>query len=119
MAMFMKRRTAVRILSFSIAAVAVLSILAFRYKIEAMTSQSKLEQTLVQNVSNLTTYASDIRSDLQKIQYANTAPMLASLSSKLWREATCQGVARSFCRYQYSRTCKTPISCFRRSGIIA
>lgn len=88
MAMFMKRRTAVRILSFSIAAVAVLSILAFRYKIEALAAQGKLEQTLVQNVSDLTTYASDIRSDLQKIQYANTPPMLATLSSKLWREAS-------------------------------
>lgn len=103
MAMFMKRRTAVRILSFSIAAVAVLSILAFRYKIEAMTSQSKLEQTLVQNVSNLTTYASDIRSDLQKIQYANTAPMLASLSSKLWREASFAKESLDLLPVSYSR----------------
>ena len=88
MTLFIKRRTAIRIISFGIAAIAVLSVLAFRYKIEAGAAHRKLEQTLVQNISDLTTYASDIRSDLQKIQYANTPPMLATLSSKIWREAS-------------------------------
>ena len=88
MTLFIKRRTAIRIISFGIAAIAVLSVLAFRYKIEAGAAHRKLEQTLVQNISDLTTYASDIRSDLQKIQYANTPPMLVTLSSKIWREAS-------------------------------
>lgn len=88
MSMFSNRRTAVRCVSFAIAAVVVLSALAFRYKMEAVAAHGQLEKALVQNVSDLTVYATDIRSDLEKIQYANTPPMLAALSSKLWREAS-------------------------------
>lgn len=88
MTIFANRRTAIRIISFMIAAIAVLSILALKYKLEAGIANTKLEYDLSRNITDLVTYASDIQSDLEKIRYANTPPMLSQLSSKLWREAS-------------------------------
>ena len=84
----LSRRGAVRFVCFSLAFVLTLTGLAMQYRIKSLKQQRILENQLMQTMSNLTLYAGNVRSDLEKIQYVNTAPMLSTLSSKLWREAS-------------------------------
>lgn len=104
---FANRRTAIRMISFAVAVIAVLSILALRYKLESGIARRKLEQNLSRNITDLVTYAGDIQSDLEKIQYANTPPMLASLSSKLWREASFAKESLDLLPISYNRLSNT------------
>ncbi len=82
------RRGAIRIVCFSLAFVLTLTGLAAQYRIKSLHQQRILENQLMQTMSDLTLYAGNVRSDLEKMQYVNTAPMLSKLSSKLWREAS-------------------------------
>lgn len=84
----LSRRGAVRIVCFSLAFVLTLTGLAMQYRAKSMKQQQILENQLMQTMSDLTLYASNVRSDLEKIQYVNTSPMLTTLSANLWREAS-------------------------------
>ena len=76
----LSRRGAVRFVCFSLAFVLTLTGLAMQYRIKSLKQQRILENQLMQTMSNLTLYAGNVRSDLEKIQYVNTAPMLSTLS---------------------------------------
>lgn len=83
----MTKRTLVRILSFAIALILVLSLLAWQSHTQAQDSRRTLEYHYMQSVADLTTYAQNIDTDLRKAMYAKTPAMLATLAAKLWREA--------------------------------
>lgn len=104
---FTDRRTAVRLLSFTVAVIAVLSLLALRYKVQANAAQRRLEHELSRNITDLVTYSGNIESGLIKIRYANTAPMLAELSAALHREASFAKEALDALPVSYERLSNT------------
>lgn len=87
MTLNLHRRTLIRIISFSVAVLLVLILLAYNWYNDAQTARRSLEYRYLQSVADLTSYAQNIDSDLNKTMYARSPEMLASLSSKLWREA--------------------------------
>ena len=78
----LSRRGAVRIVCFSLAFVLTLTGLAMQYRAKSMKQQQILENQLMQTMSDLTLYASNVRSDLEKIQYVNTSPSTRPASNQ-------------------------------------
>ena len=83
----LSQRCLVRIISFFIAIILVLSLLAFGFSSQAQSNQRTLEYHYMKGVSDLASHIQNIDSDLTKVMYAKTPAMLTTLSSKLWREA--------------------------------
>ncbi|MEG0691735.1 MAG: germination protein YpeB [Oscillospiraceae bacterium] len=81
------QRGLVRIVSFIIAIILVLSVMAFGFSSQAQTNQRTLEYHYMKGIDDLTAHIQNIDSDLTKAMYAKTPSMLSMLSSKLWREA--------------------------------
>lgn len=81
------KRGLVRVISFSLAGLLVPSLLAWSWYQNAKHSQQVLGYQYWQSMSDLTAHVQNIDASLRKARYANTPPMLAALSSKLWREA--------------------------------
>lgn len=104
---FTDRRTAVRIISFTIAIAAVLSLLTLRYKTQAGIAQRRLEHELSRSVTDLVTYAGNIESNLTKLRYANTAPMRAILSAELRQDASFAKSALDTLPVSYERLANT------------
>lgn len=87
MTVTLSRRGTVRAVSFLAALVLVPSILALQARRDARDSQAVLRYHAMQSMSDLSLHLQNIDATLQKTLWANTPPMLSSLSSKLWREA--------------------------------
>ena len=87
MTLNISKRGLVRIISFAVAIVLVLSLLAVSFYRDSQRSRRSLEYRYMQSVADLTTYMQNIDSGLEKAMYAKTPAMLSSLSSKLWRES--------------------------------
>lgn len=81
------RRNLIKMVSFIIAIVLVLSVMAFGFSKEAKTNQRTLEYHYMKGVDDLTAHIQNIDSDLTKVMYSKSPAMLSMLSSKLWREA--------------------------------
>lgn len=81
------KRGLVRIISFSLAALLVLILLAAGFRRDSLQNQRALEYHYLQSIADLTTYVQNINTGLTKAMYANTPSMLSFLSNKIWREA--------------------------------
>lgn len=82
------KRTLVRITSFIASIILVLSFMAYGYSSDAENSKRTLEYQYMKGIDDLTTHIQNINSNLTKIMYSKTPPMLSVLSSQLWREAS-------------------------------
>ncbi len=81
------KRGLVRITSFIIAIILVLSLMAFGFSKDAQSNQRTLDYHYMKSVDDLTSHIQNINSGLTKVMYAKTPAMLSVLSSQLWREA--------------------------------
>ncbi|MFZ2537510.1 MAG: germination protein YpeB, partial [Oscillospiraceae bacterium] len=81
------KRGLVRITSFIIAIILVLSVMAFGFSRDAQSNQRTLNYHYMKSVDDLTSHIQNINSGLTKVMYAKTPAMLSVLSSQLWREA--------------------------------
>ncbi len=80
-------RATVRIISFSLAIVLVLSCFAIGGYRLAETYRANLEYTYLRALSDLSNYISNIETTLTKGVYANTAPLQYGISAKLLSES--------------------------------
>ncbi len=84
---FPSRRASIRLISFFAALSLVLGIVAFENYRSAHYAGQQLENTYQRSLEDLTGYVNGLSATLQKAGYAGTAPQLANLSAKLWRES--------------------------------
>lgn len=82
------RRGRIRIISFLVSLVLALSIWGGTETYKRRNYQQLVKISQERALSELGDYISNITLSLQKGMYANTPPMIANLSSSLWREAT-------------------------------
>ncbi len=82
------RRGRIRLASYLAALFVVLTATAAIGAVRARRYQTAYEETQQRAVLELGEYMDQIESDLSKVIYSNTPPMLAELSSSLWREAS-------------------------------
>jgi len=82
------QRGVVRLLTFSIAIISVLSVFNYNNAIEAKNAKMKLQYTYARAVEELATSTDNISTTLSKGIYSGTPEMLASFSSKLWKDAS-------------------------------
>ena len=82
------RRGRIRLASYLAALFVVLTATAVIGAVRARRYQTAYEETQQRAVLELGEYMDQIESDLSKVIYSNTPPMLAELSSSLWREAS-------------------------------
>lgn len=81
------KRTQIRIVSFSIAILAVLGGGAVSEYLRAEKYRKQLEYTYMRSLDELSTYVTDISNTLTKGVYANSNAQMANLSAKLWRDS--------------------------------
>lgn len=81
------KRTLVRIISFAAALVLVLSFMAYSYAKESQNARRALTYQYMKGMSDLSLHLQNIDSDLTKVLYTKTPELMATLSSKLWRES--------------------------------
>lgn len=84
----MKKRTAVRIASFSIAFALSFFVFAFSSYTQAKYYRQQLENNYQQSLNELSEYMSSIENAASKTIYATSDTMLSQLSSDLWRECS-------------------------------
>lgn len=84
----LSKRSIVRIISFMIAIISVLTALTIINGIDAKQAKLKLEYSYVRAIGDLSISADNISTTLSKEIYAGTPEMLSTLSSKLWRDAS-------------------------------
>lgn len=82
-----RTRTIVRITSFAIAILAVLSIFGFTNWKRAQAAERKLEYQYLKSIDDLGNYLDNIQNALTKTMYAGTEQTMTNLTSKLWRES--------------------------------
>ncbi len=87
MNLHLNRRTVVRLLSFSLAVILVLGILAFQNLKRAQTAERQLEYQYLKSIDDLGNYLENIEAALTKTIYSGTPASMTSLTSKIWREA--------------------------------
>lgn len=81
-------RGKIRLASYLTAVVLVLSVFAISGNVRATRRERQIEMVSERALSDLDVYISNMESNLQKGIYANTPPMLFSMATNLWREAT-------------------------------
>lgn len=91
----MKRRTLIRIFSFSAVAAAVLLIRNFMLMEENQRSLRSIEAGYSRAIEELSIAADNISNTLQKELYAGTADMHSKLSQQLWRDSSTAKAALS------------------------
>lgn len=84
----MSKRGKIRLASFLVFVFCVLSVFAISGNIRAKKSQQQMELVSERALSDLDAYVSNMQVSLEKGIYANTTPMLGTLATNLWREAT-------------------------------
>lgn len=80
-------RKQIRLGLYTISIIAVLGIFAYTGTTRANAYERRFSAQQQRSLSELGEYVDGIQIDLQKGVYSNTPPMLASLSSSLWRDA--------------------------------
>lgn len=80
-------RAFVRFISFSAAAILVLSALSVQHMNRANTTQTQLKYGYMRAVEDLSLSLDNIKTTLNKGLYSNSATMMTQLSAKLWNEA--------------------------------
>ena len=86
------RRSVIRIVSFTLAALVALSAAAIGGYAAANRSRTSMEYSYQRALGELTDYVNNINIALEKGKYASTEKQLQGLSNKLWRET---GYAKS------------------------
>ena len=81
------RRCLIRIISFSLALLAVLTIALWDNTSKRQKYERQIHNGYVRNMEELSTYLNNITVALYKGIYAGTPYQLSGLSSKLWRDA--------------------------------
>lgn len=84
----MSKRGKIRLASFLIFVICVLSVFAISGNVRAKKSEQQMELVSERALSDLDAYVSNMQVSLQKGIYANTTPMLSTLATNLWRDAT-------------------------------
>ena len=87
MKIVLTRRAAVRVISFSLAAVLVALGVAFWQRQRAAAYQRQLEQGYLRSLGELSSYLVNISDDLEKGRYLGTPARIAQLSARVWRES--------------------------------
>ena len=82
----LSRRGLVRLVSFALALILILSVFCISNARRAAAAQLQLEYQYLQSIDDLTGYLENIDNTLLKFQYAGTASTLIPLAAKLWRE---------------------------------
>ena len=85
---YQSRRQRIRTISYIVALVVVLGIWGTTATVKQYQYARIITASRQQALSDLGTYMDNIETSLTKGLYTGTEPMLASLSSSLWREAT-------------------------------
>ena len=83
----MTRRSFIRIISFIIALLIVLTSFVYIYVKDSTESKRSLEYHYKQSIDDLTLFANNINSSLTKATFVSTPEMMTSLSTKLWNES--------------------------------
>lgn len=81
------RRNFVRILSFAIALIMVLAGLVYLNYKSAMDYRGQLQSTYVRSLGELSSYLTNISTDLDKGQYIGTPGQFSIMSARIWKEA--------------------------------
>ena len=84
----MKKRTAVRICSFSVCLVAVLAAYAIIGNVQSNSYKARLEASYQRNLTELSECLDSIETNLTKTEYASSGNMLSSLSNDLYSECS-------------------------------
>lgn len=84
----MSKRNKIRCAAFSLAVITVLSSFAVIGAVKVKRLERQQTASVQRSISELDEYVSSIDETLSKGVYATTKPMIASLSTELWREAT-------------------------------
>lgn len=86
--MYISKRNIVRIISFAIAGVGVLSVRNIQLMAENKINSRALEYSYMRAVEELSTAADNVNNTLEKQIYAGTPELQQQLSAKLWRESS-------------------------------
>jgi len=84
----MKRRTLIRVITFAVAAAAVLLVKNLMLMKENRSALLSIENNYSRAIEELSAAADNIRNTLQKELYAGTADMHSKLSQQLWRDSS-------------------------------
>ena len=84
----MSKRSKIRAFSFAAAVLLTLSVFAISGTVRANRLQRQLRVTGERALCDLDTYLNNIQVNLEKGVYANTPPMIGTVATDLWREAT-------------------------------
>ena len=82
------KRSRIRLFSFAAAVVLALSVFAIAGTVRANRYERQLRASGERALAELDDSLSSMQTNLQKGVYANTAPMLGTMATELWREAT-------------------------------
>lgn len=82
------KRRRIRLFSFAAAVVLALSVFAIAGTVRANRYERQLRASGERALAELDDSLSSMQTNLQKGVYANTAPMLGTMATELWREAT-------------------------------
>lgn len=83
----MTKRCFVRIISFSIALILALGLMALEQRGKAANGELMMQNTYMRAVEDLSLSLENIKTTLNKGLYTNSASMMNQLSGKLWSEA--------------------------------
>lgn len=84
----MPKRSKIRAFSFAAALLLTLSVFAISGTVRANRLQRQLRVTSERALCDLDTYLNNIQVNLEKGVYASTPPMIGTVATDLWREAT-------------------------------
>ncbi len=84
----LSKRGMIRLVSFALATVAVLSAFCIINAAKASRAETKLEYQYLRSVDDLGNYLEDIETTLTKTMYSNSAETMTALSNKLSSEAS-------------------------------
>ncbi|MEM1485035.1 germination protein YpeB [Oscillospiraceae bacterium PP1C4] len=79
------RRNFIRIISYTLTLVLVLGGLAWMHNATAIDYKRQLEYTYTRSLGELSSYLTNISTDLNKGQYVGTSNQLAQMSARIWR----------------------------------
>lgn len=103
----MTRRGKIRVMSFMLALVTVVSGLAAAGWIKALGLKTQIEYSYIRALSDLETYVTNIDASLEKCLYAGTSEQAVLLSAKVWREAGAAKICLAALPYSDNRLEKT------------
>ena len=81
-------RALVRIITFAVAIIAVLTVLSVRFFRDARETKLQLQYSYVRTMTELANDTDNITTTLSKGIYSGTPEMLAEFASKLWKDSS-------------------------------